>query len=124
MDDLPQLLPLCSMPHLLEPSYTAAVSGNKTCYLFSRCSCYSCSSIEPAIFLSQPDSPLDDTIIKKYTKATLVDEPRRLGGNSFKLYILTTNPTPSPTLQSFTHGIQLLSSSAHQLQSIDSDQQW
>jgi len=82
------------------------------------------SPIEPAIFLSQPDSPLDDTIIKKYTKATLVDEPRRLGGNSFKLYILTTNPTPSPTLQSFTHGIQLLSSSAHQLQSIDSDQQW
>jgi len=108
-----------ALPYLAEQLKTPT-----TIFDTSKCFVLPSSSSEPAIFLSQPYSPLDDTIVNSYTRATLVGEPPHLAGNPFKLYILTANPTPSPIWQSHPSGIQLLSSNVQQLQSSGSDQRW
>jgi hypothetical protein len=108
-----------ALPYLAEQLKTPT-----TVFDTSNCFVLPGSGSEPAIFLSQPYSPLDDMIVNNYTRATLVDEPPHLAGKPFKLYILTSNPTPLPVQQSHPSGIQLLSFNVQQLQSSSSDQRW
>ena len=78
----------------------------------------------PVVFLAQPDSGLTDTMLKEYASTQLVNEPPRLGGSPFKLYILAAKPEPAPVATTFDHGLQLLSPNAHPLLSVNNDQKW
>lgn len=70
----------------------------------------------PVVFLATPNSSLADTMLSNYTNATLVSEPAHLGGEPYKLYILTAKPLPASLPHTFTHSLQLVSRSAYQLQ--------
>jgi len=78
----------------------------------------------PVVFLSLGGTPFDDGFLAAYTNATLVETSPRLSGAPFRLYVLTAKPEPAPVAQSPASGIQLLSSSAHPVSSIDGKQQW
>lgn len=78
----------------------------------------------PVVFLAAPDSALADILLSHYTNATLIEEPQRLGGSPFELYILTARPVPAPISHTFARSLQLLSSKVQLLQSATTNQQW
>jgi 4-amino-4-deoxy-L-arabinose transferase-like glycosyltransferase len=78
----------------------------------------------PVVFLAQPDSQTADMMLSQYTNATLVAEPPRLGGDPYKLYVLTAEPEPAPVPGTFTQGLQLLSPTAQLFQNFAEGQAW
>lgn len=108
-----------SLPYLAEQMKTPTTVFNApACFVLPG------STSEPAIFVSQPDIPLIDMVISHYTKATLVDKPPHLGGNPFKIYILTADPKLSSRQPSRPSEIQLLSSYGQQFLSGGAGLQW
>jgi len=78
----------------------------------------------PVIFVSQPSDPQVGAILDHYATTTLVDQPRRLGGTPFNLFILTAKPEVAPTIQTFTHDIHLLDQQALQVQDKNANARW
>ena len=78
----------------------------------------------PVVFLSQPNSPLTDAFLNQYATATLIDQPPLLGGAPFKLYVLTAKAEPEVVRATFQDSLQLLSPTAHLVQSSSTNQQW
>lgn len=78
----------------------------------------------PVVFLAAPDSLTADMMLSQYTDATLVAKPPRLGGDPYKLYVLTAKPEPAPVLGTFTHGLQLLSPTAQLIENSTEGQEW
>ncbi len=75
----------------------------------------------PVIFLSQPYSPLDETMTRLYAHTTLVGTSRRLGGLDapFKLYILRAQSTPISPFQYAARNLKLLSPATQRIQTSD-----
>ncbi len=69
----------------------------------------------PVVFLVQPYRGLVDALLSRYTTATLIDQPTRLSGDPFKLYVVTAKPEPSPTPSSFGNALQLLDPQAQRV---------
>jgi len=94
--------------------------------LFDSANCFVFPSPQagPVVFLAQPDSQTADMMLSLYTNATLVAEPPRLGGDPYKLYVLTTKPEPAPVPGTFTQGLQLLSPSAQLIQNPAEGMEW
>ena len=84
----------------------------------------------PVVFLAQPGSPLSDAFLSQYATATLIDQPRLLGGAPFKLYILTSKAESEAARadrvarSGFQESLQLLAPGARLLQSSSTNQQW
>jgi hypothetical protein len=71
----------------------------------------------PAVLLVGPDAGLTDALLKRFAAATLVNQPKRLGGASFDLYIVKSLPqaeTISATT-AFVHNLQLIDTRAYKL---------
>jgi hypothetical protein len=78
----------------------------------------------PVVFLAPPASALTDAFLSQYATASLIDQPRLLGGAPFKLYILTAKAEPVVTRPTFQDSLQLLSANAHPVQSMSTSKQW
>lgn len=84
-------------------------------------------SAGPVVFLAQPDDQLDygqlvnnqvlASMFSQYAHATLVATPPDLGGDPYRLYILTAQPSPAPLPHTFAEGLQLLAPQAYVLPS-------
>lgn len=72
----------------------------------------------PVVMLTTFSSPIVGAILNTYADVTLVDEPQRLAGSPFKLYILTAKSTPAPVSSTFSQGLQLLSPTARVFQDV------
>jgi len=82
------------------------------------------ASAGPVIFISQPSDPQVGAILDHYATTTLVDQPKRLGGTPFNLFILTAKPEVAPTTQTFTRDIHLLDQHALQVQNQNAGDRW
>ncbi len=71
----------------------------------------------PAVLLVGPDDKLTGTLLGQFAIATLVDQPKRLGGVPFHLYIVQPmgGPKPNATNKAFVDNLQLLDNQAQQL---------
>ncbi len=67
----------------------------------------------PAVMLIGPYSDFTNALVTHFAVATLVDEPKRLGGAPFKLYIVRPTELQSVAGERFGHDLQLLDTSAH-----------
>ena len=65
----------------------------------------------PVVYVTDPNRPDIDTLLKRYTTATQVGEIQHTGGAPFKMYILSAKPEPQPALQ-LSGGVQLFSQQA------------
>ena len=65
----------------------------------------------PVVYITDPDRPDIDTLLKRYTTATQVGEIQHTGGVPFKMYVLSAKPEPQPALQ-LSGGVQLFSQQA------------
>jgi 4-amino-4-deoxy-L-arabinose transferase-like glycosyltransferase len=82
------------------------------------------ASAGPVILLSQPSDPQVNAILDHYATATLVDQPRRLGGAPFDLFVLTARLGGTPIVQTFTSDIHLLDLHALQVQNKGTNDRW
>lgn len=62
----------------------------------------------PAVFMEGPYDGFTDTLLSHFASATLVGEPKRVGGDPFKLYIVDTHPARSAVQAIFPQDLQLL----------------
>ncbi len=71
----------------------------------------------PAVLLVGPDDTLTGALLSQFAIATLVDQPERLGGAPFHLYIVQSmgGPKPYTTNEAFVNNLQLLDNQAQQL---------
>jgi 4-amino-4-deoxy-L-arabinose transferase-like glycosyltransferase len=71
----------------------------------------------PAVLLVGPDDKLTDVLLGQFAIATLVDQPKRLGGAPFQLYIVQpmAGSKPNTTNEAFVNNLQLLNNQAQQL---------
>ena len=70
----------------------------------------------PAALLVGPSDTLTIQLLQRFARATLIDQPGRLGGRPFRLYRITplTEPAPHPPSNvGFTNNLQLVDKSAH-----------
>ena len=65
----------------------------------------------PVVYVTDPNRPDIDALLKRYTTATQVGEIQHPGGAPFKMYILSAKPEPQPALQ-LSGGVQLFSQQA------------
>ena len=65
----------------------------------------------PVVYVTDPNRPDIDALLKRYTTATQVAEIQHPGGTPFKMYILSAKPEPQPVLQ-LSGGVQLFSQQA------------
>lgn len=82
------------------------------------------ASAGPVIFISLPSDPQVNAIIDRYATTTLVDQPRRLGGTPFNLFILTAKSEVAPVTQTFKHDIHLLDQHALDVQDQNTNSRW
>src|SRR5260370_19923524 len=82
------------------------------------------ASAGPVVFISQPSDPQLGPILDHYATMTLVDQPRRLGGTPFNLFILTAKPEVTAATQTFTRDIHLLEQHALQVQDKNTNDRW
>ncbi len=73
----------------------------------------------PAVMLVGPYADLTNTLLQRFASATLVDQPSRLGGKPFNLYIVEPRSVaPIPRAQTnFSNALTLLSPAVQSLQS-------
>jgi hypothetical protein len=62
----------------------------------------------PSVLLVGPYDGLTRAMLSQFAVATLVDQPARLGGPPFRLYIVTPTATPAASQNMFTGNLQLL----------------
>ncbi len=77
----------------------------------------------PVVYVSDPNRPDIDALLRRYTTARLVEEIPHPGGAPFKLYVLSAQSEPQPALQ-LSGGVQLRSTQADVLSSPGSVAQW
>ncbi len=65
----------------------------------------------PAVLLVGPYDPLTNALLGQFAHATLIDQPARLGGAPFKLYVVNpaTSPASATTQARYGSDLQLLS---------------
>ena len=70
----------------------------------------------PAVLLAGPDDKLTGALLGQFATTTLVDQPERLGGAPFHLYIVQpmSGPKPNATNQAFVNNLQLFDNQARQ----------
>ena len=75
----------------------------------------------PAVLLVGPYTDLTNTLLQRFAAATLVDQPPRLGGKPFKLYIVEPRSAMSMphTQENFSNALTLLTPSVQPLRSVD-----
>ncbi len=83
----------------------------------SRCLVLPNPAAGPAALLVGPYDTLTNALLSQFAIATLVDQPERLGGAPFQLYIVQTRegPKPNTTNKAFVNNLQLLDNQAQQL---------
>lgn len=69
----------------------------------------------PAVLLVGPYDGLTNALLSQFAAATLVDQPARLGGSPFRLYIVTPTATATSSQNMFTGNLQLLDTRAEHL---------
>jgi len=69
----------------------------------------------PAVLLVGPYDGLTNALLSQFATATLVDQPARLGGSPFRLYIVTPIASQSSSQDSFVQNLQLLDGRAQTL---------
>jgi 4-amino-4-deoxy-L-arabinose transferase-like glycosyltransferase len=69
----------------------------------------------PAVLLVGPYDGLTNALLSQFAAATLVDQPARLGGSPFRLYIVAPAATPTSSQNMFTGNLQLLATQARHL---------
>jgi len=69
----------------------------------------------PAVFLVGPYDTLSNALLSQFATAKLVDQPGRLGGPPFRLYIVTTPTTSSSSQVVFGHDLALAGAQAQHL---------
>jgi hypothetical protein len=67
------------------------------------------------VLLVGPYDGLTNALLSQFAAATLVDQPARLGGSPFRLYIVTPAATPTSSQNMFTGNLQLLDTQARHL---------
>ncbi len=77
-----------------------------------RCTVLPDPSVGPVVFLNDARDGLIDSLLKRYTSATLIAQLPHLANPPFNLYVLTTNATTAIMPRSFTSNLQLLDSKA------------
>ncbi len=76
-----------TMAYLAEQMRTpTTVVGNGGCIILPA------ASAGPAAYLVGPYADLDNALVRQFAHVTLVDQPKRLGGSPFRLYIVTPKP--------------------------------
>jgi hypothetical protein len=87
------------------------VFGDNNCLILPQ------ANAGPAIYLIAPYADRVDAMLHQFASATLVDQPKRLGGNPFKLYIVMPKAPVASTLpaDNFTDQLQLLEQNIHLL---------
>jgi len=66
----------------------------------------------PAVMMVGPYSDFTDALVRQFSSATLVDQPTRPGGASFRLYIVNTQPLAPAPQAILGHDLQLLNAPA------------
>jgi 4-amino-4-deoxy-L-arabinose transferase-like glycosyltransferase len=69
----------------------------------------------PAVLLVGPYDGLTEALLSQFAAATLVDQPARLGGPPFRLYIVSPAATPTSAQNMFTSNLQLQDTQARHL---------
>lgn len=82
------------------------------------------SAAGPVVYLAESTSAIENVLINRYTDATLIDTPARLGGAPFKLFVLSAKKEPEFSAKAYTQGIHALSSNATILKSADNNDSW
>ena len=77
-----------------------------------RCTVLPNPSAGPVVFLNDARDGLIDSLLKRYTSATLIAQLPHLANPPFNLYVLTTHATSSTMPRSFTRNLQLLDAKA------------
>jgi hypothetical protein len=77
----------------------------------SRCLILPNAADGPAVMLVGPYSMLTNALLIHFASAALVEEPVRLGGPPFRLYIVNPGERLSNTNGAFTHHLELLNAS-------------
>jgi hypothetical protein len=62
----------------------------------------------PAVLLVGPYDGLTNALLSRFASATLIDQPMRLGGPPFRLYLVTPIPGQPTSQDSFVQNLQLL----------------
>ncbi len=73
-----------------------------------RCTVLPDPAVGPVVFLNDARDGLIDSLLKRYTSATLIAQLPHLANPPFNLYILSTNATTASIPRSFTSDLQLL----------------
>ncbi|SRR6266446_2527468 len=74
----------------------------------------------PAVLLVGPYDDLTNTLLSQFARATLIDQPTRLGGPPFRLYVVTPAMEPPLSHTGFVQNLQLLAGQAQNLRVNDS----
>jgi 4-amino-4-deoxy-L-arabinose transferase-like glycosyltransferase len=74
----------------------------------------------PAVLLVGPYDGLTNALLSQFAAVRLVDQPPRLGGSPFRLYIVTPAVTSNSSQKIFTGNLQLLDTQAQHLTYNDS----
>ncbi len=69
----------------------------------------------PAVLLVGPYDGLTNALLSQFATATLIDQPARLGGPPFRLYIVTPTPASTSSQSVFSGNLQLIDTKAHYL---------
>jgi hypothetical protein len=109
MDDNTQ----STMSYLAEQMRTpTTVVGSGNCIILPS------TSAGPAAYLVGPYADLDNALLNQFANVTMVDQPKRLGGSPFRLYIVTPKAVSAPVSTVSQSGqLQLLDSRTQLVQS-------
>lgn len=77
-----------------------------------RCTVLPDPTVGPVVFLNDARDGLIDSLLKRYTSATLIAQMPHLANTPFNLYVLTTHTTTTPRPPSFSSDLQLLDQKA------------
>jgi Dolichyl-phosphate-mannose-protein mannosyltransferase len=72
-------------------------------------------AIGPAVLLVGPYDGLTNALLSQFASATLIDQPARLGGPPFRLYVVTPNAGQGASHDGFVQNLQLLDGRAQHL---------
>ncbi len=105
---VPTVLTTTNPTRLLAESLKTSV----TTFDAQRCTILPDPAIGPVVFLNDARDGLIDSLLRRYTSATLIAQLPHLANPPFNLYIVTTNATTTPMPRSFASDLQLLDSKA------------
>jgi hypothetical protein len=102
-----------TMSYLAEQMQTpTTVVGNGNCIILPS------TNAGPAAYLVGPYADLNNALLNQFANVTLVDQPKRLGGSPFRLYIVTPKSVSAPaSTASKSDQLQLLDSKTQIVQS-------